>query len=48
MIWYTGLAPWELEFPFPGSLKSTFLASAAGLDGGSRHGVLAADIYMGR
>ena len=25
MIWWTGLAPWELEFPFPGSLTSTFL-----------------------
>ena len=24
MIWWTGLAPWELEFPFPGSLKSAF------------------------
>ena len=26
MIWWTGLAPWELEFPFPGSLTSTFLS----------------------
>ena len=25
MIWWTGLAPWEFEFPFPGSLASTFL-----------------------
>jgi hypothetical protein len=25
MIWWTGLAPWEFEFPFPGSLVSTFL-----------------------
>ena len=25
MIWWTGLAPRELEFPFPGSLVSTFL-----------------------
>ena len=24
-FWLTGLAPWELEFPFPGSLISTFL-----------------------
>ena len=24
MIWWTGLAPWEFEFPFPGSLTSTF------------------------
>ena len=27
MIWWTGLAPWELEFPFPGSLASTFLVT---------------------
>ena len=20
MVWWTGLAPWEAEFPFPGSL----------------------------
>ena len=26
MIRWTGLAPWEVEFPFPGSLISTFLA----------------------
>jgi len=26
IIWWTGLAPWEFEFPFPGSLTSTFLA----------------------
>ena len=25
MIWWTGLAPWEFEFPFPGSLISAFL-----------------------
>jgi len=25
MIWWTGLAPWEFEFPFPGILTSTFL-----------------------
>ena len=25
MIRWAGLAPWELEFPFPGSLTSTFL-----------------------
>jgi len=28
MIRWTGLAPWEFEFPFPGSLTSTFLAPA--------------------
>ena len=26
MIRWTGLAPWEFEFPFPGSLTSTSLA----------------------
>ena len=25
MIRWTGLAPWEFEFPFPGSLTFTFL-----------------------
>jgi len=25
MIRWTGLAPWEFEFPFPGSLTSTFV-----------------------
>jgi len=25
MIRWTGLEPWEFEFPFPGSLASTFL-----------------------
>ena len=25
-IRWTGLAPWEFEFPFPGSLTSAFLA----------------------
>jgi hypothetical protein len=25
MIGWTGLAPWEFEFPFPGSLTSTLL-----------------------
>ena len=28
MIWWTGLAPWKFQFPFPGSLTSTFLARA--------------------
>ena len=27
MICWTGLAPWEFEFPFPGSLASTFQAA---------------------
>ena len=29
MIRWTGLAPWEFEFPFPGSLTSTFLTGGA-------------------
>jgi len=28
MIRWTGLAPWEFEFPFPGSLTSTFLVTS--------------------
>ena len=28
MIRWTGLAPWEFEFPLPGSLISTFLEEA--------------------
>ena len=28
MIWWTGLAAWEYEFPFPGSLTSTFVCRA--------------------
>ena len=27
MIKWTGLAPWEFEFPFPGGLTSTFLGT---------------------
>jgi len=27
MIRWTGLAPWKFEFPFPGSLTSTFLVA---------------------
>ena len=30
MIWWIGLAPWEFEFPFPGSLISTFLVDEIG------------------
>jgi len=30
MIRWTGLAPWEFEFFFPGSVTSTFLAGAGG------------------
>jgi len=25
IIWWTGLAPWKFQFPFPGSLTSNFL-----------------------
>jgi len=32
MIRWTGLAPREFEFPFPGSLTSTFLDSPANVD----------------
>ena len=27
LVRWTGLAPWEFEFPFPGSLTSTFLGA---------------------
>ena len=33
IIWSTGLAPWEFEFLFPGSLISTFLGLTAEVDG---------------
>ena len=38
MIWWTGLAPWQLEFPFPGRLISTFpfITSPPLLSGNSR------------
>ena len=29
-IWWTGLAPWEFEFPFPGSITSAFLCPPFG------------------
>ena len=34
MIKKIGLAPWDFEFPFPGSLKSTFLGPSHTLLGG--------------
>ena len=34
MIRWTGLAPWELEFPFTGSLTSTFLGVVVNLSSG--------------
>ena len=34
MIWWTGLAPWEFEFPFPGSLTSSFLPARKGVSSG--------------
>ena len=33
MVRWTGLAPWEFEFPFPGSLTSTFLVGRWTLEG---------------
>ena len=33
MIWWNGLVPWEFEFPFPGSLISTFLGERGCLVG---------------
>ena len=30
VVRWTGLAPWEFEFPFPGSLTSTFLQKQEG------------------
>jgi len=34
MIRWTGLAPWEFEFPFSGSLTSTFLQVRVVYEGG--------------
>jgi hypothetical protein len=31
IILWTGLAPWEFELPFPGSLKSAFLVGCVDL-----------------
>ena len=39
MIFGTGLAQWEFEFPFPGSLTSAFPGEhGAGAGGGLGHG----------
>ena len=35
MIWWTGLAPWEFEFLFPGSFMSTFLYPGGHGSGGA-------------
>jgi hypothetical protein len=32
IVWWTGLAPWEFAFPFPGSRISTFLKGAYDFD----------------
>ena len=32
LIWWTGLAPWEYEFPFLGSLISSFSFTCAGAE----------------
>ena len=34
MILWTGLAPWEIEFPFPGSRTSTLLSAVLTLEAG--------------
>ena len=44
MIRWTGLAPWELEFPFPGSLTSTFVVGGAATLGARR--VLGRDLAV--
>jgi len=31
LIWWTGLAPWEFQFPFPGSRTPTFYAGRPSL-----------------
>ena len=33
MIWWTGLAPWEFELPFSGSLISTVLTQSETVSG---------------
>ena len=38
MIRWIGLAPWEFEFPSPGSLTSTFLVISPQLAGGAGGG----------
>ena len=37
MIRWTGLAPWEVKFPFPGSRPSTFLTPADNMSTTSSH-----------
>ena len=34
-IWWTGLAPWKFELPFPGSLNSRFLGVLADIARGA-------------
>ena len=38
MIWWTGLAPWEFEFPFPGADIAE--QRDVDVDGGKRDAVL--------
>ena len=40
MVRWTGLAPWEFEFPFPGSLISTFLVNRHSGRPGGVHGTV--------
>ena len=52
MIRWTGLAPWEFEFPFPGSLTSTFQGCGAafcfGRNGGEGLGLEIEDQLLHR
>ena len=44
MIWWTGLAPWEFEFRFPGSLTSTFLGTG---EHRQPHGIIRGPLLLG-
>jgi len=49
MIRWTGLAPWEFESPFPGSITSTFLVDGRAvrpLPGHCRHAHLCGTPYL--
>ena len=44
---WTGLAPWDFEFPFPGSLTSTFLAGEGHIHGAGQLDPPAAALRVG-
>ena len=48
MIYWTGLVPWEFEFPFPGSRIYTFLAALRWLRRSSFSGVRSWNSHRGR